>query len=179
MKPKNINLGFIIMIITLSYGCEIFDNESLPPGISIYKPKGDYFDLVDIGMMGDKIYRTNSYWNERYESFNYMEIRGDDTVYTCRYKLPDGYILDSDANEQNDVFLNITFKEQLYRELSGNHPGAAMPHDTIRKYILDKDPYIEFYRNRTNVKLFSISDSLEIKEILLKGEIDKYFKKIK
>ena len=55
----------------------------------------------------------------------------------------------------------------------------AMPHDTIRKYIIDKDPYTEFYRNKTDVKRFTLEDSLEIREIILNGEIDKYFEKLK
>ncbi len=179
MKSKFFKLLPIIFFSWLNLSCDIFNTQDLPPGISIYKTRGEYFNLVDIGMKGDKIFRTESFWNSRYNTMDNLEIKGNDTIYKYRYKLPNGYILDSSANERYDVFLSITFKQQLNRELSGEHPGTAMPEDTIRKYILDKDPYIEYYRNKTEVKRFGMSDSIEIKEIVLKGEIDKYFEKIK
>jgi hypothetical protein len=180
MKPEILKLSNTILIFfILISSCNLLDSGDLAPGITIYKTKGDYFNLVDVGIKGDKIFRTESFWNARYKSMDKLVIRGNDTIYKGRYKLPSDYILDTDADERYDVFLDITFKEQLYRELSGNHPGNAMPSDTIRKYILDRDPYTEFYRNKTDVKLFTISDSIEIKEIILKGEIDKYFEKIK
>jgi hypothetical protein len=181
MKSKILKLLFIFLFSGLYFSCDFIFKPDPPsgPGISIYKTKGDYFNLVDIGMKGDKIFRTESFWNSRYNSMDKLEIIGNDTIYKGRYKLPNGYILDAEADERYDVFLDITFKEQLYRELAGNHPTVAMPFDTIRKYIIDKDPYTEFYRNKTKIRVLSIADSLEIKRIILLGEIDKYFEKLK
>lgn len=163
------------------YSCDLFENEALAPGVTIYKTRGDYFNLVNIGMKRDKIYRTNSYWNGRYDSYHFIDFRNGDTLYTQRYKLTNNYILDTEADERYDVFINITFKEHLKREKINSEIGlgVAIPDDTLRKYILDKDPYTEFYRNKTDVKRFFLTDSLEIREILINGEIDKYFEKIK
>ncbi|MFV0590232.1 MAG: hypothetical protein ACK5M7_02505 [Draconibacterium sp.] len=132
-------------------------------------------------MKGDEIYRTNSFWNARYSSYHFIKFINGDTLYTQRYHLGNGYILDTEADERYDVFIDMTHKEHLRREIinSENGVGIAVPHDTLFKYILDKDPYIEFYRNKTGIKRFRLSDSLEIKQILLDGEIDKFFEKIK
>ncbi len=62
------------------------------------------------------------------------------------------------------------------KEIAMNNPGYALPADTLRKYILDKDPYLEYYRCITT---FTLEDSLEIKEIILNGEIEKYFERLK
>lgn len=181
MRAKVLEISVIFLIFILNYSCDVFNNEDLPSGIAIYKTKEDYLNLVDIGMKGDEIFRTESLWNGRYNSIHKMEVRGDDTIYICRYKLPNGYVIDSDANERHDVFLNMTHKEYLKREIMNYEMGfgVAVSDDTLRKYILDKDPYTEFYRNKTKVRLFSISDSIEIKTIILSGEIDKYFERLK
>jgi hypothetical protein len=75
----------------------------------------------------------------------------------------------------------MTHKEHLKREVINSEMelGVSVSGDTLRKYIIDKDPYTEFYRNKTDVKRLYLSDSLEINEIILNGEIDKYFEKIK
>lgn len=181
MKPKILTLSTILLIFTLSFSCDILKTEDDYPGVSIYKTKGDYFNLVDIGMKGDKIFRTNSFWNSRNNSYHFLEFRNNDTIYTQRYRLQNGYILDSEASLDHDVFVDLTHKEHLKREKinSGLGLGVAVPQDTLRKHILDQDPYTKFYKNRTDVKRLYIEDSLEINEIIKNGEIDKYFEKIK
>lgn len=181
MKSNIFKLLFILLFSGLHFSCDIISTEADYPGVSIYKTRGDYFNLVDIGMRGDEIYRTNSFWNGRYNSYQSIEFKNNDTLYTKRYKLPNGYILDSEAVEKYDVFINMTHKEHLKREIENSDKGIgiAVQHDTLRKFILDRDPYIEFYRNKADIKRLYLSDSIEIKEIILKGEIDKYFEKIK
>lgn len=169
------------MILSIGDGCDLFNIEDLRPRLALYKTKGDYFDLVTIGMKGDEIYSINGFWNDRYDAITSgMEIKNNDTVYTGRYKLPEGYTIGS-AEGLQSVFLNMTFKEYLNREIINARKGLGViiPEDTLRKYILDKDPYLEFYRNNTDVKRLKLSDSLEIKEIILNGEINKYFNKLK
>ena len=121
------------------------------------------------------------FWNRVNNSYHFLEFRSNDTVYTQRYRLQNGYILDSEAGLDHDVFVDLTHKEHLRREIINSDLGLgiAIPHDTLRKYILEQDPYIEFYINRTDVKRLYIRDSLEINEIIKNGEIDKYFKKLK
>lgn len=181
MKSKILKLLLIILLAWFNYSCDIFSTEDLPPGISIYKTWGDYFNLVDIGMKGDKIYRSNKFFNSSNNSYHFIEFKNNDTLYTRRYKLPNDFILDSEADERYDVFINMTHKEHLKREIENSEKGLGIPvqEDTLRKFILDRDPYTEFYRNKTKVKRLSISDSLEIKEIILNGELDKYFEKFK
>ena len=181
MKLQVLKLSALILIYSLSSSCDKLETEADYPGVSIYKTKGDYFNLVDIGMKGDEIYRTNSFYNGRYDSYHFIEFKNNDTLYTQRYKLPGDYVLDSEADERYDVFLNMTHKEHLKREIINSELGLglAVSDDTLRAYIMDKDPYTEFYRNKTDVKRLYLSDSLEIKEIILNGEIDKYFEKIK
>jgi hypothetical protein len=182
MKSIILKLSNAILIVFLLFSsCNLIDNEDLTPGITIYKTRGDYYNLVDIGMKGDKIYRTNSFWNSRYDSYHFIEFIDNDTLYTQRYRLVNGYILDSEADERYDVFINMTHKEHLKREVINSEMelGVSVSGDTLRKYIIDKDPYTEFYRNKTDVKRLYLSDSLEINEIILNGEIDKYFEKIK
>ena len=169
----------ISLVLLLIHGCNPIETESDYPGVSIYKTKGDYLNLVTIGMKGDEIFRTSSFWNARYNSLDKLIIRDNDTIYPYRYKLPEDYILDAGADLQYDVFLDLTFKEYLRRELTDGDISVAIPDDTLRKHILEKEPFIEFYQNRVNSKRLYIEDSLEIKKIILNGEIDKYFEKLK
>lgn len=181
MKPRILKLSAAVIICFLSLSCDKLETDAEYPGVSIYKTRGDYFNLVDIGMKRDKIFRTNSFWNGRYNSYHFVEFKNNDTLYTQRYRLINSYILDAEADERYDVFINMTHKEYLKKEITNYEKGlgVAVPDDTLRKYILDKDPYTVFYRNKTNVKRLFLSDSIEIKEIILNGEIDKYFEKIK
>lgn len=181
MKSKILKLTSVLLFFSFSYGCEKIKYEDQYPGVSIYKTKGDYFDLVAVGMKEDRFYRTQILWNPRYNSFIKLEIRNNDTIYKFRHRLIDGYVLGGEAGLNTDVFLNITFKEYLKRQLRNYESGigAYVPDDTLRKYILDKDPYTEFYQNRTGAKRLYMRDSLEINEIIENGEIDKYFKKLK
>lgn len=172
---------YVIILLTAFFvGCNILGTEDQKPGIALYKTKGDYFDLVTIGMKGNKIYSIPGFWNGRYNAIRGLEIKNNDTIFTGRYKLPDGYVLSYSEGLQS-VFINMTHKEYLYREMANaqERTGIIVSMDTLRKYILDKDPYLEFYRNNTDVKRFELSDSLEIREIILSGEINKYFDRLK
>ncbi|MBN2773539.1 MAG: hypothetical protein JXR31_04775, partial [Prolixibacteraceae bacterium] len=99
----------------------------------------------------------------------------NDTVYRFRHKLMSGYILDYEADERYDVFLSLSFKEYVLKEIEVNH--SILQTDSLKKYILDKQPFTEFYRNMTDVKRFTMKDSVEVNEIIKNGQIEKYFKK--
>jgi hypothetical protein len=174
MKPKKLRLIILILIFPLSFGCDLIKTEADSPGISIYKTRSDYFNLITVGMKRDQVFRIYNYWSAN-DTFERMAVIGNDTVYKRRYKLPNGYVLDEEADERYDVFLNITCKEQFYREMH----GIAFTNDTIKKYIIDKDPYLEYYRFKKDLPAMWIEDSLKIKQIILDGEIDKYFEKVK
>lgn len=175
MKSNLLKFSIASLILLIVYGCNKQEMNADYPGLTIYKTKGDYFNLIDVGIKNNQVFREDHFWNPRYNTMNGMEIIGNDTIYKYRYKLPYGYILDAEADERYDAFLNITFKEQIYREMKSME---SMPNDTILKYIIDRNPYIEFYRYRKDLPEMLIEDSLKIKEIILNGEIEKYFKRI-
>ncbi len=176
MKTKVLRLITIFLIFPLCFGCDLLKTESLEPGISIYKTKGDYFNLVDVRIKDNQVFSVDHFWNARYNTMNKMTVKGNDTIYQFRYKLPNGYILDGEADERYDAFLNITFKEQLYQEIEN---GTNFSLDSLANCIIDKDPYLEYYRFKKDIPALFIKDSLKIKQILLDGEIDKYFEKVK
>lgn len=158
---------FILLLALVGAGCK---PEALYPGISIYKTKGDYYDLVTIGMKGDKIFRTYDLIDNK-GRFNYT---GNDTVYKRRARLIDGYVLDTESSEEHDVFLGLTFKEYIRKETKYGY----LPHDSLYKYIIDKNPYTEYYRDKIS-EGFSISDTAAINELIRKGELQKYFNREK
>jgi len=171
---KSILLLFGFMIC---FSCDNSEVENLGPGISIYKTKGDYFNLTDIGMKGDNIYWISSYRIDFGKPTCKLLVVDNDTIYRYRQRLQDGFVLDAEADERYDVFLSLSYKEYLKKEQTLN--TNSLPDDTLKKYILDKDPYTIFYRNKTEVKRFNISDSLEIMEIISTGQIDEYFERKK
>lgn len=64
MITKKIRLCVILLFFILNYSCDnLTSTESDSPGISVYKTKGDYFNLITVGMKGDQIFRTYNYWN--------------------------------------------------------------------------------------------------------------------
>jgi hypothetical protein len=168
MKTTIFKISVILLLFALmGAGCK---PEALYPGISIYKTNGDYYDLVTIGMKGDKIFRTSHLINDDYR-FDYTN---NDTVYNRRTRLINGYVLDRESSSEYDVFLSLTFKEYMSKETKNGY----LPHDTLYKYIIDKNPYTEYYRESIS-ESFSISDTAAINELIRKGELEKYFKREK
>jgi len=86
------------------------------------------------------------------------------------------YTINLSTNRLTDVYLSLTFKEIVIKEIAMNNPGHALPDDTLRKYILDKGPYLEFWRCTTTLEL---RDSVKINEIIRNGEIEKCFERLK
>lgn len=177
---KSIFLKPFFYIIILSFAatnCDPFTYQDIAPGISIYKTSSDYFTLTDIGMKGDRIFRTSSYSQE----WSKFYFRDNDTIYKYRERLIDGYILDFEADDRYDVFLNLSFKECMNLEVKYNQP--CLLDDTLRNYIIDKDPYIEYYRDMANPRLFSHIvgkvDTSEINQIIRDGKLEQYFTRLK
>lgn len=157
---------FVLLFALMGAGCKPAPTS---PGISIYKTNGDYYELVTIGMKGNKIFRTSHLINDQYR-FNYTN---NDTVYKRRARLINGYVLDTESSEEYDVFLSLTFKEYMRKETKYGY----LPDDSVYKYIIDKDPYTEYYREKISEMSegFSISDTAAINELIRKGELQKYF----
>ena len=168
---------FTLTITTLvCSSCEPLFKPVLPPGISIYKTNGDYFDLADIGMKGDKIFRTSIFSGDMYK---FITTDGD-TIYKYRIKLRDGYILDFEADSRYDVFLDLTFKQHM--ALEKIYPGG-IPFDILTGHILDKSPYSVYYRDTAEPRLFEhtvdLVDTSELNQIIRDGKLDHFFEKLR
>lgn len=170
MKTTILKISIFILLFSLmEAGCKPVPTS---PGISIYKTRGNYYELVTIGMKGNRIFRS-SYTSELYK-FDYT---GNDTVYKKRARLINGYVLDTESSDEYDVFLGLTFKEYMRKETKYGY----LPHDSLYKYIIDKGPYTEYYREKIYEMSegFSISDTAAINELIRKGELQKYFNREK
>jgi hypothetical protein len=178
MNKQLVKIILLFIFYTILYtGCELFKNESIAPGISIYKTRGDYFDLVTIGMKGEIIFRRSSFSLDKYR-FIFSDT---DTIYKFRIRLINGYILSFEADEKYDVFLDLTFKQHILLEKKTGH--NTLSDDTLVNHILDKNPYIEFYRDKADPRRFSNIpenvDTSEINKIIKDGKIEQYFTRIK
>ncbi len=122
-------------------------------------------------MSGDEISANNCWeWDKTlWSGLN------EDTICDRRQNGANGYVL-SESDRLTDVYLSLTYKEVLLKEIAMNNPGIPLLDDTLRKYILDEDPYQEFWRCTTTLQL---SDSVKINEIIRNGEIEKYFEQLK
>jgi len=172
-----INILFLCGIIMFTaFSCEK-EPQATAPGIAVYKTKGDYFNNTFVFMKSSgSIYMVTSYYNQRYNSISTkIKITENDTVYTLRAKLVDGYIF-ADEHSKDMTFLNFTFKEYLRYEIkNGHHPT----NDELLNNILDDDPFIEYYQDPKRPRKFELSDSAEINQIIRNGELEKYFEKMK
>jgi hypothetical protein len=179
-NKMKIGTCFWLLILTITVlvcgSCEPLFKPVLPPGLSIYKTNGDYFELADIGMKGDKIFRTSIYSGDMYK---FITTNGD-TIYKYRIKLRNGYVLDFAADSRYDVFLDLTFKQHM--SLEKIYPGGVS-HGILLDHIIDKNPYSVYYRDTSEPRLFGQTietvDTIEINQIIKEGNLDKYFEKLK
>jgi hypothetical protein len=177
MKINHFTLIISLVIINLvCNSCEPFFKPAPPPGISIYKTNGDYFDLVTIGMKEDRIFRTSTFSGE----MNWFDIAGGDTIYKFRIKLANDYILDFNADSRYDVFLDITFKQHMALEMI--YP-RGIPHEILASHILDKSPYSVYYRDTAEPRRFGYTldmvDTSDINQIIREGKLDQFFEKLR
>ena len=172
---KNITYFLIFILVIINLICNSCDPVP-PPGISIYKTNGDYFDNADIGMKGDEIFRTSIYSIAMYKFIT----NDTDTIYKYRIRLRDGYVLDFEADSRYDVFLDLTFKQHM--SLEKKYPGG-IPGDILIDHILDKNPYSVYYRDTAEPRLFGQTvetvDTIELNQIIKEGNLDKYFEKLR
>lgn len=170
MKTTILKLSTIFLIFNLLNACDWMYVSPVKYNVSLYKTKGDYRHLYKISMSGNEISAVNL-WTKNKNLWNL----DSDTIYDRRLKTVSGYMI-GESERPTDVYLSLTYKEIVLKEIAMNNPGHALPDDTLRKYILDKDPYLEFYRCITT---FELEDSIKINEIIRNGEIDKYFERLK
>jgi hypothetical protein len=150
--------NFIFAFIFLS---SCINKDTLKPTSYIYITKGDYINLVCCILKEDNLH--------------IMTIKGTNSQ-NKRIKLIQNYILNNDGlkfGKNNVAFLDLTQNEYRKKfEIDSNYKGFT---DTLEKHILDKDPFIELYA----VNNYDISDTAKLNKIIKKGELEKYFERIK
>lgn len=147
------------------------------PGLAVYKTKGDYFNKAFVFMNSSGIYMTPTYYNPRYNLIDsFIKITDNDTVYTQRAKLINGYILATEWSK-NMVFLNLTFAEFLKYQIE--HNTGSIPVKILKEHILNADPFLELYYDPNRPRKYELSDSAEINQMIRNGELGKYFKRLK
>ncbi len=165
MKPNFI----IVFAIFFLFSCsrQIIED---PPRIHvlIYKTNADYFDYINI-------------WGTNHDHANNISItdrfnfENGDTTYLYRWKLEQGYVADYTEIWHTDYFTNISFKEMLrYNESNG-----MFPFDSIKKRIVDKDPFVEFYVDDKDY-FYRMPEPIDkLNEIIRNGEMEKYLHRLK
>lgn len=183
MKPKIFkpHLYYILLLISsgiLFTSCDKVSWEEeqtfrtfTPPGFSIYKTKGVYFDLATVGMQDDEIIRKFSYSYD-----NKLEINGGKITYKYRTKLVNGYVLDEESAYGYDAFLDLTIAEHYYWEIENERP--TMPNELIRTHILDTNPYIEYWSIKDNLSIRELSLA-DINRLIKRHQLSLYFNKLK
>lgn len=175
IKSKITILLIGITFMFTGYNCQKVGDTA--PGLSIYKTKGDYFNYVSVSKEGDRIIFRPGYYNPRYNTVDTrLKISDTDTIYTRRAKLIDGYVISAEIGEES-VFVDFTFAEYLKFEIEND---GGIPSDSLLlASILDEDPFIELYYDSNRPRKYEISDTALINQMIIDGELEKYFERIK
>lgn len=170
MKTTILKLSVIFLfLLFMGSGCDWMYNSPVLYNVDIYKTRGDYRHLYTIRLTGEENFNLWTADKTLWSGLN------QDTIFDRRQYGANGYVL-SETDRMTDIYVSLTFKEVVWKEITMNNPGHALPNDTLQKYILDEDPYLEFWRCTSTLEL---KDSVKINEIIRNGEIEKYFERLK
>lgn len=169
-----IKITFISIFILSLFGCN--KHQADYPGISIYKTRGDYFNMVRCLVKGNHIYMIPCYY-----LCDGLVFSDTDTLNKRRIRLANGYVLDTEGDEWHDTYLNLTFKQYLLKE--SETETHLLTIDTLKKHIIDTDPYTVYYRETKYPQKYLppniLNDTAELNTIIRNGELEKYFERIK
>ncbi len=169
---KRTALSIVSLIALFLGGCDN-KNENDYQGVSLFITKGDYYDFVTVGLRDNQLIR-GLYTDLRYT------VVGSDTINLRRTRLTNDYIIDVNGDYIHDAFINFRFNDFI--KWIETYNSYSLPPDTIWKYMLDKDPYIEFWRVKDNEMFLSPSGTLDttgLNQIILDGKIEDYFNRLK
>src|SRR6056297_1604163 len=164
MKITILKLSTFFLIFNLLNGCDWMYDSPVTDNVWLYKTKGDYRHLYTIRLSDEKESGVNLWTSDK----TLWSGLNKDTVYRWRHKAANGYVISGPA-KLSDVYLSLTYKEVLLKEIAMNNPGKPLPNDTLWEYILDTNPYLEFYRCTTT---FGLEDSIKINEIIRNDQIE-------
>ncbi|MFC2138763.1 hypothetical protein ACFLTE_11360 [Bacteroidota bacterium] len=180
---KSQDFKYLVLIITvflvlISCDKKDSDNDTDFFGIdyAIYKFKGDYIGNVCVLMDKDKT-RIVGYPSPTSNAGN-----PDKKPYSLR----NDYYLDPCCHYGiNSAYLEITKQEMMDALIQYNENGVDYPYTSeyMEQHILDKDPFLEYYIDTGSVIIKRepgfIYDTVLLNNIIVNGELDKYFKRIK
>ena len=174
MKTKILLLFFTVLLMLSS--CDKITTEADYKGVSLYRTNGDYFENVVVWMNKD-----GGVAGKPGFPLSNLYITETDTINMNRARIVDGYVLDGEGTLR-DAYLSVTYKDYLlwlerYDELS-------FPDDTIWKYMIDLDPYLELWRAKDNEDFTANSevsklDTAGLKQIILDDRIEDFFTRLK
>lgn len=164
-------------LVLTAFSCVKTKYAATAPGLAVYKTRGNYFNNAFFFKFPNGGYGIMGYYNPRYNSLSRFNVIGNDTVYTERVRLVDGYVLAAEWGKDDMIFLNWTMNQYLDYEIRYQIDGV--PIDTLEAHILDANPFTELYYDPNHPRKFELSDSAEINRIIKNGELEKYFKRLK
>lgn len=175
IKSNTIQMALVIIIALLISACN--GETASVPGLVIYKTKADYIDRVHVRINRDSTIRSFTTYGMLGQRVNIIDSL--DSLYLWRTKLVDGYVLDGGfCFYDGGAFLNMTIKEYI-RIADESQDNAILADIYSDSLILDAEPFLEYYWDPNDPRAFQYSDTIEINEIIRKGELEKYFKRIK
>ncbi|MCK4662922.1 MAG: hypothetical protein KAT68_08660 [Bacteroidales bacterium] len=175
---KKIVIFLLITFFTVSIFTYCIKHEVLAPPYTIYKTKGNYNDLIFIGLSKDKK-MVNSFPGPN----GVYVIINEDTIFKIPTILHQGYLLDNKGIPviENAAFIDITYKE--FSKLD-----SPLSQEEMLNMIIDDDPFTEVWKgNRGEFKSIAghftcpeYKAAIEkINEIIDNDELDKYFERLK
>lgn len=158
-----------LTMLCILQSCDNEDPAGVPtPGLSIYKTRSDYYNNVHTYLKNGKAYFIQDLIGK------VVEESDGKLNYRFRTKLRNGYILAAEDGITSG-FLKYTIEDYYNNQKEGILPTM----DEIQANIIDTDPFIEYYYDANVPRIFEMKDTARINEIILKGELEKYFKKAK
>jgi len=170
---SQIVFSFIVIMAFIS--CT--SKEDTEPGLTIFKTKADYFNNVCIKLNENGSINLNPIYGLIYRDLDVSEIT--DSTYFGLTRLNGGYVLAEGASyaEVNGTYLSMSIVDLVLFQKLNNVP--QVPDDTLLKYVIDTDPYLEFYYDGNHPRKYELTDTALINEIIRNGELEKYFVKVK
>ncbi|HNW49746.1 MAG TPA: hypothetical protein PKH79_01605 [Prolixibacteraceae bacterium] len=165
--------SFIVTMVFVSCSSK----EDTAPGLTIYKTKADYIDKVYIRIFPDSSLRSYSTYGQvgRRETI----IDPTDSSFLGRIQLGNGYVYAEDFLFCDEgAFLSLSIKEYIRLQDKSNSVFVSDTFD-LTQYIIDADPFIEFYRDENRPRKYELTDTAIINEIIRNGELEKYFVRVK
>lgn len=159
MKTR-MKLLFLILLCCFLNNCErggYFEN------LVVYRTKDDYSDKVTVKLSPekDKVTAFPAPWNrdERWPM-----------------KLANDYLLHGVFGGINTGITKLTWEEY------SKYPTASLTPDSLYEMLIDKDPFLEYYSFDDHKGIFSADngiDTSKLNEVILAGELEKYFTRLK